>query len=161
MPNIPSGQMRLDPETGGWTFALPVPGTTRIPLLNPADTGKFVAAAILQREKTLGKRIQGASEYLTCEEIVGAFRRVFPEAGKKARFKQLGEEEYKGALVGKGMGTGVTQELWENMVMLEAPGYYAGEGPLEETLELVKGAGFEVGRWEEFVKGARGWEGLK
>lgn len=159
MPNIPSGQMRLDAD-GAWIFALPVPGTTRIPLFNPADTGKFVAAAILQRDKTLGKRILGASEYLSCEEIVGAFRRVFPEAGEKASFKQLGEEDFKGALVGRGMGAGVAQELLENMMMLEAPGYYAGEG-LEETLGLVKGVGFEVGGWEEFVKGARGWEGLK
>ncbi|KAK0737982.1 hypothetical protein B0T18DRAFT_334671 [Schizothecium vesticola] len=160
MPNIPSGQMRLDADSGAWTFALPVPATARIPLFNPADTGKFVASAVLQREATLGKRILGASEYLTCEEVVEAFRRVFPEAGKGARYVQLKEEQFKEGLVGKGMGEDVAQELLENMLILEAPGYYGGEG-LEETLELVKGAGLSVGGWEEFVKGGRGWEALK
>ncbi|KAK1828736.1 NmrA-like family-domain-containing protein [Podospora conica] len=160
MPNIVSSQMRLDADTGAWTFSLPVPPATRIPLFNPADTGKFVAAAVLQREATLGRRILGASEYLTCEGVVEGFRRAFPESGRGARYKQVGEGEYRDKLVGKGMRGDVAQEVLENMLMLVDPGYYGGEG-LEESLALVRGAGFGVVRWEEFVKGAKGWEGLR
>ena len=157
MPNIPGTQLRPDPSNANvWTFSLPVAPTTKIPLFNPADTGKFVASAVLNRDRMLGKRVLGASEYLTCQGIVEGFKRVFPESGKGAVFKRLEEGAYVEGLLAKGMSPEAARETVENMLMLESPGYYAGEG-LGETLELVKEAGFELTSWEEFVRGSERW----
>lgn len=39
----------------------------------------------------------------------------------------------------------------ENQLLIEDPGYYAGEG-LEESLELLGDVGFEPTTWREFLE---------
>jgi uncharacterized protein YbjT (DUF2867 family) len=149
MSNIPGGSMRQNPANGNaWTFSLPVPATTRIPLFDPADTGKFIKAAVLNRDKVLGKRILGATAYVTAADVVEGFKRVFPEAGKTASYQQLSEEEYKAALMGKGMPEFIAQELLENMLLLDQFGYYGGES-LDETHAIVED---KLTTWEEHVR---------
>jgi uncharacterized protein YbjT (DUF2867 family) len=154
MSNIPGGSMRPDPSNGdAWAFSLPVPASARIPLFDPADTGKYVKAAVLHRDEVLGKRILGATAYVTGAEIVEGFKKVFPEAGERARYRQLSESEYKGALVAKGMSELIAQELLENMLLLDQFGYYGGAS-LDETHALVED---ELTTWEEHVRKSGKW----
>jgi len=155
MANIPGAIMRADPSNNGaWTFSLPIPATASIPVFDPADTGKFVKAAILHRDQLLGKRILGATAYLTAAEIVEGFKRVFPLAGATARYRQLSESEYVEALAkGKGMPEHIAQELLENMLLLDSPGYYGGES-LDGTHKLVEDW---LMTWEEFARSSTKW----
>ncbi|KAK1759086.1 hypothetical protein QBC47DRAFT_315117 [Echria macrotheca] len=154
MPNIPGGLMRPDPSNNGaWTFSLPVPATASIPVFDPADTGKFVKAAVLHRDRLLGKRILGATAYMTPVEIVEGFKKVFPEAGRTATYKQLSEAEYMQTRTSTGTPENIARELLENMLLLDEPGYYAGES-LDDTYKLVED---KLTSWEDFAKNSRKW----
>ena len=155
MANIPGSMMRPDPSNdGAWTFSLPIPATASIPVFDPADTGKYVKAAILHRDRVLGKRILGATAYLTAAEIVEGVKHVFPKAGATATYKQSSEVEYlQGLIQGKGMPEHIAQELLENMLLLDQPGYYGGES-LDDTHKLVVD---ELTTWEEFAKKSTRW----
>lgn len=155
MSNIPGQMFRLDNDK--WTFALPVPGTAPIPVFNTADTGKFVKAAVLHRDATLGKRLLGATAYVTADEVVESFKKAFPEAGKTASYYQLPEDTYRDILKGAGMPDFAAQELLENMLLLDQFGYYGGES-LDWTHSLVED---KLTTWDEFVKKTPVWKDLK
>jgi len=131
MSNIPGSSLRL--VNNEWTFALPIPTSAPIPLLNTADdVGKFVKGILLNREKVLGKRIYGATDYYTIDEIVKEFREQFPEAGKTAKAVELSHQVYKDGLGSKGMPAETQEELLQNMRLLSEFGYYGG-GSLDES----------------------------
>jgi hypothetical protein len=133
MSNIPGGAFRQAPPNNDWTFALPVPGLSPVPLLDTAgDTGKFVKGILLNREKTLGKRILGATAYYTPDQIVKQFQDKYSEAGKTAKFAQLPHSVYKGILEKVGMPEPIAEELLQNMRLLNEFGYYGGES-LDES----------------------------
>jgi uncharacterized protein YbjT (DUF2867 family) len=133
MSNLPGGMFRQAPPNNDWTLALPIPGTTPVPLLNTAgDTGKFVKAILLNREKTLGKRIYGATEYYTLDEMVKQFKEQYPEAGKTAKAVELPHEVFKGILQKTGMPAEGAEELLQNMRLMNEYGYYGGES-LDES----------------------------
>ncbi|KAG8163199.1 hypothetical protein KVR01_006496 [Diaporthe batatas] len=67
------------------------------------DTGKWVKAIVLQREKLLGKRVYAATAYLTPLEMIAGFKKVFPQAGASASFLSTSHEQFVGALTGSGM----------------------------------------------------------
>lgn len=158
MSNIPGGMFRQDPDNGNaWTLALPVPEDAAAPLFDTADTGKYVKAAVLHRDELLGKRILGATEYMTLREIVEAFKKTFPEAGKTATYKELTRDVYVQILTGAGMPEFAAEELLENMRLLKEYGYYGGDS-LEETHRLVED---RLTTWEEFMKKAPAFKGLK
>lgn len=127
MSNVPGGMMRQLPPNNDWTMGLPIPTSSPVPLLDTADdTGKFVKGILLNREKALGKRIYGATDYYTVEEIVKEFKEVFPEAGKTAKAVELPHEVFKGALAKGGMPEESQEELLENMRLMHEFGYYGG-----------------------------------
>jgi hypothetical protein len=132
MSNIPGGMMRQLPPNNDWTFGLPIPTSSPIPLLDTAgDTGKFVKGILLNREKTLGKRIYGATDYYTVAEIVEEFQEVFPEAGKTAKAVELSHEVFKAALGKSGLPEEGQEELLQNMRLMNEYGYYGGESLTE------------------------------
>jgi len=158
MTNIPGGMMRLDPTSKTWVFALPIPESSPMPLLdNEEDTGKFVKAILIHRDTLLGKRIFAAAEYLTIKEIIEQFKEVKPEAGKGARFKQLSHEEYKGALSGMGMPEIGAEDLLQNMRLMPEFGYFGGEG-LEESQKILDEP---LTTWKEYVAKSKVWADLK
>lgn len=127
MSNLPGGMLRQAPPNNDWTLALPIPGTSPVPLLNTAgDTGKFVKGILLNREKTLGKRIYGATDYYTLEEMVKQFKELYPEAGKTAKTLELPHQVFKDILGKSGMPEEGREELLQNMRLLNEFGYYGG-----------------------------------
>lgn len=127
--------MKLPPNDPNavYTIALPIPPTTRLALIDIArDTGKFVKGILLRRDELLGKRIYGATEYLTVEEIVKTFEEVKPVDGKGAKAVQIPGEAYKNILASKGMPPFIQEELLENWTLNDVVGYYGG-ATLEES----------------------------
>ncbi|KAK5662186.1 hypothetical protein OQA88_8091 [Cercophora sp. LCS_1] len=155
MSNLPGSAFRND--NGTWTFSLPIPETAQIPMFDTADTGKFIKAIALHRDEVLGKRVLGATEYMTGKAIVEGFKKVFPEAGKTARYQQLPEDVYVQILKGSGMPDFVATELLENMVLMDRFGYYGGES-LDWSHGLVED---NLTSWEKFAKKSEKWAGLK
>ncbi|UQC88037.1 Pex13 protein [Colletotrichum lupini] len=157
MANLPGGMFRQTPPDNAWGLSLPVPASAPIPLFDAAtDTGKFVKGIVLHREKVLGKRVYAATSYVTAGEAVEAFKKVYPEAGKTARFNELTHEQFKGALKGQGMPDFVAEEMLQNMRLLDEFGYYGGE-KLDESHAIVED---KLTTWEEHVKNAKAFSGL-
>ncbi len=135
MSNIPGSMLMPNPQSSEHEYVLngPFPQTTKIPLLDvTGDTGKFVKAILLHREKLLGKRVLAATDYYTPKDIIQAFQAAFPKAGKGAHFNQLSEEVYKGILGSVGMPKKAQDELYENIMFMDEFGYY-GKESLDES----------------------------
>lgn len=106
-------------EDGQWGYYAPYSKNTPIPLFDTdKDTGLFVKAILLNREKTLDKAVLGASDYYTPTQIVEAFAKAKPEAGKTLSFTQVPGDVFKGNLAKAGMPDFVQQELLENMMFM-------------------------------------------
>ena len=135
MSNIPGSMLMQNPKSSAheFVFNAPFARSTQLPLFNAAgDTGKFVKAMLLKREKVLGKRIYAATDYYTVDSILKDLEAVFPNKGKGAHFNQLSEETYKGILAGVGLPKKAQDELYENMVFMDEFGYY-GKASLDES----------------------------
>ncbi|KAK6820598.1 NMRAL1 protein [Apiospora arundinis] len=80
MSNLPGGNFRKssDGDNASWTLGLPFPGQTRIPMYHPGDTGKYIKAMVLNRDAVLGKRFLAATAYMTADDIVADFQKLFP-----------------------------------------------------------------------------------
>ncbi|KAF4594392.1 NmrA-domain-containing protein [Ophiocordyceps camponoti-floridani] len=115
-----------------------------IPVLDAAgDTGKFVKPALSRFPDLVGRRILAASSYVTVSELLATFSDVM---GKPAQARVLPAETWKSFLPAEG-----AQELLENMLLLEKPGYFGGE-KLEESLALLDE---KPTAWKAFVEGNR------
>lgn len=127
MSFIPGQAFRPGPD-GNWTLALPVPGTATPPLIDTAeDLGKFVKGILVNREKTLGKRVLAAWDYHSFDKMVEDFKELYPEAGKNAHYAQLPHDMWKGFLIGAGQSETVAQEMLENFRLIDEFGYYGKE----------------------------------
>jgi len=148
MGNIPGSMMRKTSPEGApeeWTFSLPVPPSTPVPLVAIVeDTGKFVKAMLLKREEVLGKRVLGATAYYTMQQIVDEFTEV---TGKKGRFVQSQPDEFKRALAQGGLNAAGQEEFLQNMFFMKDFGYYGGES-LDWSHKLV---GEPLTTWKQFV----------
>ncbi|KAK3393940.1 NmrA-like family-domain-containing protein [Podospora didyma] len=148
MSNVPGGMFRPSPPDNNWTLSFPITPNASIPVFDTDDTGKFIKAAVLNRDKLLGKRIYGATEYMTPAEMVEGFKKVFPEAGKTATYYQLAPETFKDALKSMGMPDFAALEMLENFLLFDQFGYYGGAS-LDETHALVED---KLTTWTEFIK---------
>lgn len=128
MANLPGGMLRQLPPNNAWTLGLPIPGSSPVPLLDSQeDSGKFVKGILLNREKTLGKRIYAATDYYTLDQIVEQFKEQYPEAGKDAKTVELPHEVFKGILMSSGgLNEENAEDLLQNMRLLNEYGYYGG-----------------------------------
>jgi len=138
MSNLPGRMFRQLPPDNTWTLALPIPGNSPVPLLDTAeDTGKFVKGILLNREKSLGKRIYGATDYYTLNEIVAQFKELYPEAGKDAKVAELPPKVFTDILVSTGQTEEGAHELLQNMQLMGGVGYYGG-ADLKESHEVTR-----------------------
>ncbi len=96
-------------------------------------------AAIKNAAALNGKRVLAATDYYTPERIVAEFEEV---TGKKAAFVQLSPEQYKSHLP-----AAVAEEMLENHLFIEDPGYFNGAS-LKESLDLLEE---KPTTWKEFV----------
>lgn len=105
--------------------------------------GKFVVAAIKSGPKVLGKQILAATDYYTPSQIISNFEEV---TGHKARFISVDADTYKSFLPAP-----MADELLENHLFIDSPGYYAGRD-LGESLKLVADAGLRLTTFKEFLQ---------
>jgi hypothetical protein len=158
MKNLPGGMLRQLPPNNDWTLGLPIPASTPVPLLDTADdTGKFVKGILLHRERTLGKRIYGATDYYTITQIVDQFKELYPEAGKTAKSVELPHEVFKGILKGAGNPDESAEELLQNMRLMNEFGYYGG-ADLKESHEILVD---KLTTWKDFMAKAPAFAELK
>lgn len=105
--------------------------------------GKYVVATIRARDAVLGKQILAAADYYVPSRIVSEFQEV---TGKAARFVQIDAEAYKSLFPGP-----LGNEMLENHLFIDEPGYYAG-ADLKESLDLLAGVGLKPKSWKEFLE---------
>jgi hypothetical protein len=103
-------------------------------------TGKFVKAIIKNRSSVLGARILGAADYYTPAQMLDTVSEV---TGKKTHFAQVDEATYKSFLP-----EFMAEEMLENHLFIENPGYYGGAG-LEKSHEILEE---KLVGWKEFVE---------
>ena len=127
MSNFLGQFLRQDPETKEYALPLPIPTTAPIPMLDQkADAGKFIKAILLNREKTLGKRILGAADYYTVEQIVEEFKALKPEASKGAKAVEVRVDDFRAGMISGGAPEVLADEMTENMLLMDQFGYYGG-----------------------------------
>lgn len=102
MSNLPGQMFKLSPDNT-YTLGLPIASTAPIPMYDTRDTGIYVKAIVLNKDKLLGKRLLGATSYMTGKEIVDSFKKAFPEAGRTARYVEVPETVYRNDMKSKGV----------------------------------------------------------
>ncbi len=159
MSNFAGGVMRPTPPDNHWVMSVPVPPTASFPVFDPdSDTGKFVKAMVLKRDQVLGKRILAATSYLTGNEILETFKKVYPVAGKTASWNTLTSEQFKSNLINYAkMPDFAAQELLENFLLFDQFGYFGGD-KLDDSLAILED---KPTTWEEFLKTAPATKDLK
>jgi hypothetical protein len=102
-------------------------------------SGRFVKAALKHYPSTLGRRILAATDYYTPARLVAEFSEV---TGHKAQAVQIPADTFKSSLPPP-----VAQEILENILLLEDPGYFGGEdlGPSKGLLDE------KPTDWKDFV----------
>ncbi|CAH0019885.1 unnamed protein product [Clonostachys rhizophaga] len=135
-------------EDGTFTWALPVDGDkAQVPVFDASgDTGLFVKAALKLREPT-GKQILATAEYISPKQLIAEFSEV---TGHKATFAQVPVNVFKSFLPLQ-----IADEMNDNMLLLQEPGYYQG-ADLAESLQLLDA---KPTTWKAFVEANKAkWE---
>ncbi|KAL0931216.1 NmrA family transcriptional regulator [Colletotrichum truncatum] len=144
MSNFTALQMIRKGEDGVYNLSYPVGDKAKFPLIDTeSDIGKYVVAVIRNEASVLGKQILAAADYYTPTRIVSEFTEV---TGKAARFVPIDAETYKSFLPGP-----LADEMLENHLFIEEPGYFAGKD-LKESLDLLAGVGLKPTSWKEFLE---------
>lgn len=102
-----------------------------------------MAAALKNRSEVLGRQLLAAADYYSPTRILAEFESV---TGKETRFVQVDSDTYKSFIPGP-MG----QEMLENHLFVETPGYFNGKS-LKEGHALLEKSGYQVTSWEDFLK---------
>ncbi|KAJ6190684.1 hypothetical protein N7519_000705 [Penicillium mononematosum] len=144
MNNYTSFGMLRKGDDDVYTLAYPVGKDAQFPLIDIAgDLGKFVAAALKNRSEVLGAQVLAAADYYTPTRILAEYEEV---TGRKTRFVQVDTETYK-SFMPRSMG----EEMLENHLFIESPGYYKGQS-LQESHALLEKAGFQATTWKAYLE---------
>ncbi|KAK8851495.1 NmrA-like family protein [Apiospora arundinis] len=159
MSNLPGGNFRKssDGDNASWTLGLPFPGQTQIPMYHPGDTGKYIKAMVLNRDAVLGKRFLAATAYMTADDIVADFQKLFPAVAATTRYFEVPKDAFFAALKGAGMPDFGAEELYENMRLMSDFGYYGGDS-LEWTHSFVEDP---LTTWKGYAETAPAFAELK
>ena len=157
MSNFPGVFFKPAPPNDAWTLGLPMKPSSPMPIFSVEETGKYVKAIILNREKLLGERFLAATNYLTAQEMVDEFKELFPKAGKTAQYFEVPEAMFRDAMKSQGSPEYVIDEMFENLRLFEEFGYFGGAS-LDETHKLVTEP---LTSWKKYAKTAGGFKGLE
>ncbi|KAL2878180.1 hypothetical protein SGCOL_006430 [Colletotrichum sp. CLE4] len=147
MNNFTALQMIRKGEDGVYNLAYPVSDKAKFPLIDTeSDIGKYVVAAIRNKSSVLGKQILAAEDYYTPTRIIAEFEQV---TGKTARFVPIDAATYKTFFAGP--MAAMADEMLENHLFIDEPGYYAGKD-LKESGELLASVGLKAVTWKEFLE---------
>ena len=126
MSNLPGMALREFPA-GNWSLGLPIPADAPIPLFDAEhDTGKFVKAIFLNRDRLLGERVYAATAYYTPAQIVEEFKEVYPRVASVTSYNKLPVEAYKGILESFGLPSSFQVAMLENYQLFVEGGYFGG-----------------------------------
>lgn len=92
--------------------------------------------------RSFGRQIFAAVDYYNPDRIVGEFAEV---TGKQAHFVEIDQNTYKSFLPPQ-----MAEEMLENHLLMDGPGYYAGHS-LAESTALVEDAGMKLTSWRDFL----------
>jgi hypothetical protein len=144
MSNYSVSQMIRKGPDGIYSLAYPVSDEARFPLIDAdADMGKYVAAVLRNPTTHYEKQILAASDYYTPKRILSEFEEV---TGRRANFVQVDAETYKSFLP-----PSMAQEMLENHLFIEEPGYYKGQS-LEASKRLLAEVGLRSTSWKDFIE---------
>ncbi|KAI4179159.1 MAG: hypothetical protein L6R41_008000 [Letrouitia leprolyta] len=137
MSNLESMMNPSPQPPHSYTFAQPMKPSAQIPFFDAAaDTGKFVKAMLMKRDRVLGKNVLAATDYYSADDVPKILEKVNPTLGKGAQYVTIDAETFKGFLTGAGMPDFAALEMYENMAFMDEFGYYGKEG-LEWSLSLL------------------------
>ena len=105
---------------------------------NLSEIGKFIKAIIKNSGKLNGKQVLAATAYYTPKEILSTVSEV---TGKGTHFASVTPEQYKSFLP-----EAIAEEMLENHLFVEKPGYYNGAA-LNESLSILED---KPTTWKEF-----------
>ncbi|KAJ5758382.1 hypothetical protein N7520_005538 [Penicillium odoratum] len=153
MSNFAAFGMIRKGEDGVYSLAYPVADNAKFPLIDilkdlaesyPEKVFcKFVLAGILKRTELIGAQILAADNYYTPAEILNNFEAV---TGQKTRYVQVDSDTYKSF-----MPPALADELLENHLFIEEPGYYNGRS-LDSTKALLSSVGPKTETWKQYVE---------
>lgn len=92
------------------------------------------------RPEVLGKQILAAADYYTPDQILSEFEEV---TGNKTSYMQLDPEMFKSFLP-----AAMADEMLENHLFIEDPGYYAGRN-LQGSFNLLSRVDLKPVSWRE------------
>ncbi|KAI1305039.1 hypothetical protein F5Y03DRAFT_384526 [Xylaria venustula] len=141
-------QMRPKLENDGtYLLSLPWGGSTRLPLIDIRDTGKFIAPVLLNSELYHGKRLACATAFYTLVEMIDTWTKV---TGKTVKLEQSNS-----AADYAGLSEDQKKEV-KPAGLLGEYGYYGptGNDDLAWTLEQVTE---KLRTWEEFLRDHEPW----
>ncbi|KAI0468162.1 hypothetical protein F4859DRAFT_216459 [Xylaria cf. heliscus] len=134
-------------DDGTYVLSQPFGSTSRLPLIDIHDAGKFIAPALLDPEKYHGKRFACATGFYSLAEMAETWTKV---TGRKIKLVQPeSTAEY----------TGLSEEQKKEVKaagLLAEYGYYGltGDDDVAWTLKQVNG---KLRTWEEFVRDNENW----
>ncbi|KAH6967627.1 hypothetical protein BKA56DRAFT_497170 [Ilyonectria sp. MPI-CAGE-AT-0026] len=143
MQNFSNVMAPTPANDGTYVFANSCTESTLMPLIDPTDTGEWVAAILAEPDKYEGKSIAAAQGLYTWSEIAEA---VSAASGKVVKFQAVPEETFKGWLP-----EGLRDDLLDMYSLFRDYGYY---GPtMKEDIEWgVKQAKGNLTSLEEFLR---------
>lgn len=97
-------------------------------------------------EELRGKQIRAAADYYTPAQIMAEFQEVTVKTG---RYVQLDQDVYRSFIPPP-----IAQELLENELLCEDPGYFAG-GSFAEGHELLAKVGLAPTTWKDFLRASK------
>ncbi|KAK0732264.1 hypothetical protein B0H67DRAFT_502459 [Lasiosphaeris hirsuta] len=136
-------------EDGSYTLAGPTsPTKAQLPLFfADKDMGKYFVAVARNPAKVVNKSIHAAADYYTPTRIMDEFTQV---TGHKGLYVQLDSDLYMSFLPPH-----IAQEILENELLCEEPGFFAGAS-LSEGHNLLAEVGLKVTSWKEFLEVKKG-----
>jgi hypothetical protein len=96
------------------------------------DTGKYVKAILLNREKVFGKQIYAAERHYSPVEIVKVLKEV---GGLDVVVEQIDDAEYRKQMAAKGAPDFFIDDMSDNMKFMQAYGFFS-EKQSEEGREV-------------------------
>ena len=152
-------EVSVDPSSGDLLWCKPWDQhKTRVPLIDAADSGMYVAGILLQDEASMnGKKIIGTAEWRSPQEFLDDFNK---ETGKNVKFRQVSADEYLKSFAGffPAEWSKAPAALTDNMVWMRDYGFF-GPGGEESQVECDKVLGdFKPKSFSEFVRSNGPWE---
>ena len=123
------------PDAKSYKFCAPFPITTKLPIFCVnEDTGKYVKAILLNREKVLGKQVYIAENHYSLIDIVKALKEV---GGLDVVAEEIDDATYRKNLAAAGAPDFFIEDMSDNMKFMQTYGYFS-EKQAEEGREVSR-----------------------